>query len=115
MPFVGHGFEAGLQSMRGGESVWVLVDGAVNDQASMSPRMSETSNGTGVLGSARGTMIESFLHNETRDIGYVEGAGSSQGSRVAAGTEVQSVREMVPGCKWRGEAGVADGIWIAER
>jgi hypothetical protein len=60
---------AGLHGTRGGESVWVLVDGVANDQASISSRMSETSNGSGVLGSARGTTIDSFLRNETRDMG----------------------------------------------
>jgi hypothetical protein len=43
-----NGLGGGLHG-RGGEGVWVLVDGVTNDQASMSSRMPETSGGSGVL------------------------------------------------------------------
>jgi hypothetical protein len=48
--------------------------------------MSETSNGSGVLGGARGTMVESYLRNEVRDVGYAGGAGGFRAPRAAAGT-----------------------------
>ena len=84
---VQHGLNAGLCGTRGGESVWALVlVGVANDQASMSSRMSETSNGRGVCGSARGTTIESGLLDEDRDTTYVGLPGDFRGSRVAAGT-----------------------------
>jgi hypothetical protein len=81
----------------------VLV-GVANDQASMSSRMSETSNGRGVCGSARGTTIESGLRDEARDTTNVGVPGSLRGSRVAAGTagRVGAKREG-GGARWRGE------------
>ena len=82
-----NGLDEALDGTRGGESVWVLVLvlGVANDQASMSSRMSETSNGTDVRGRARGTMIESGLRTEVGDGVDARGTGSLRGSGVAAG------------------------------
>lgn len=100
-----NGLDAGLRGTRGGESVWVLVlVGVANDQASMSSRMSETSNGRGVCGSARGTTIESGLRNGARDTTYVGVTGSFRGSRVAAGrTGRGGAKRESGGARWRGE------------
>jgi hypothetical protein len=100
-----NGLDAGLCGTRGGESIWVLVlVGVANDQASMSSRISETSNGSGVLGSARGTTIESGLRNEARDTTYVGVIGSFRGSRVAAGTAgLGGARREGGGAMGRGE------------
>jgi len=66
--------------MRGGESIRVLVrvlepvlaDGVPSDQALTSSRISETSFGTDVQGSARGTVIVSDLRAENNDAADVE-------------------------------------------
>ena len=79
------GLDAALDGTRGGESVWVLVLGVPNDQASMSSRMSETSNGSDVRGRARGTTIESGLRTGAGDEVDASGTGSLRGSRVGAG------------------------------
>ena len=79
------GLDAALDGTRGGESVWVLVLGVANDHASMSSRMSETSNGSDVRGRARGTTIESGLRTGVGDEVDARGTGSLRGSRVGAG------------------------------
>jgi hypothetical protein len=54
----------------------VPVLGVANDQASMSSKMSETSNGSDVRGRARGTTIESGLRTEVGDEVDAGGTGS---------------------------------------
>lgn len=71
-----NGLDEALDGTRGGESVWVPVLGVANDQASMSSKMSETSNGSDVRGRARGTTIESGLRTEVGDEVDAGGTGS---------------------------------------
>ena len=80
-----NGLDEALDGTRGGESVWVPVLGVANDQASMSSKMSETSNGSDVRGRARGTTIESGLRTEVGDEVDAGGTGSFRGSAVTAG------------------------------
>lgn len=79
-----NGLDEALDGTRGGESVWPVL-GVANDQASISSKISETSNGSDVRGRARGTTIESGLRTEVGDEVDAGGTGSFRGSGVTAG------------------------------